>query len=80
LTVNPEKFPRGLNPLIAQVNALGMRFGLWVEPEMVNVDSDLYLRTQSGVTIFANRLRTEGATARAQSGTEDVGNGVGDAR
>ena len=36
------KFPQGLGELIAHVNALGMEFGLWVEPEMVNPDSDLY--------------------------------------
>jgi alpha-galactosidase len=32
----PIKFPHGLDPLIAHVERLGMRFGLWVEPEMVN--------------------------------------------
>ncbi|MDE3195034.1 MAG: alpha-galactosidase [Acidobacteriota bacterium] len=41
-TVNPRKFPNGLEPLIKYVNSLGMDFGLWVEPEMVNPDSDLY--------------------------------------
>lgn len=40
--VNPEKFPNGLDELIENVNALGMDFGIWVEPEMVNPDSDLY--------------------------------------
>lgn len=40
--VNPQKFPGGLDELIRNVNALGMDFGLWVEPEMVNPDSDLY--------------------------------------
>lgn len=40
--VNPVKFPGGLDELIGNVNALGMDFGLWVEPEMVNPDSDLY--------------------------------------
>jgi alpha-galactosidase len=37
-----SKFPQGLGELIAHVNALGMEFGLWVEPEMVNPDSELY--------------------------------------
>ncbi|QWF14853.1 alpha-galactosidase [Lysobacter capsici] len=41
-TVNPSKFPNGLKPLIDKVHGLGMEFGLWVEPEMVNPDSDLY--------------------------------------
>ena len=36
------KYPRGLGPLIAAVRGLGLEFGLWVEPEMVNPDSDLY--------------------------------------
>lgn len=40
--VNQAKFPSGLDELIGNVNALGMDFGLWVEPEMVNPDSDLY--------------------------------------
>ncbi len=36
------KYPEGLEPLIAKVNDLGMEFGLWVEPEMINKDSHLY--------------------------------------
>ncbi|MEM8708033.1 MAG: alpha-galactosidase [Actinomycetota bacterium] len=41
-TVDPAKWPDGLGPLIDHVRGLGMDFGLWVEPEMVNPDSDLY--------------------------------------
>ena len=40
--VNKHKFPRGIDELIKNVNKLGMDFGLWFEPEMVNPDSDLY--------------------------------------
>ena len=40
--VNCEKLPGGLDPLIEQINALGMKFGLWIEPEMVNENSQLY--------------------------------------
>ncbi len=40
--VDEAVFPDGLDPLIKHVNDLGMEFGLWVEPEMVNPDSDLY--------------------------------------
>jgi alpha-galactosidase len=36
------KYPDGLAPLAHHVTGLGMQFGLWVEPEMVNPDSDLY--------------------------------------
>ncbi len=39
---DPEKYPRGLGPLIDHVKENGMDFGLWVEPEMVNPDSMLY--------------------------------------
>lgn len=41
-TPDPTKYPRGLGPLADHVVALGMEFGLWVEPEMVNPDSDLF--------------------------------------
>lgn len=36
-----EKWPEGLQPLVEQVTAAGMELGLWVEPEMINPDSDL---------------------------------------
>ena len=36
------KFPQGLGPLVSHVTGLGLAFGLWVEPEMVNPDSELY--------------------------------------
>ena len=39
---SPDKLPGGLEPLIRRVNDLGLRFGLWVEPEMVSEDSDLF--------------------------------------
>ncbi|MEM7781127.1 MAG: alpha-galactosidase [Pseudomonadota bacterium] len=41
-TVCPDILPAGLDPLIEHVHASGMDFGLWVEPEMVSPDSDLY--------------------------------------
>ena len=57
--VNQEKFPNGLKPLIDHVHALGMDFGLWVEPEMVNPDSDLYRKHPEWAMQFPNRQRTE---------------------
>ena len=53
------KFPNGLNPLIERVNALGMDFGLWLEPEMVNPDSDLYRAHPDWAIHFPTRKRTE---------------------
>ena len=43
-TVDRRKYPRGLGPLAQHVTSLGMEFGLWVEPEMVNRNSELYRR------------------------------------
>lgn len=39
--VDEDVWPNGLAPLISRVRELGMQFGLWFEPEMVNLDSDL---------------------------------------
>ena len=41
-TANEKKLPGGLRYLADQINALGMKFGLWVEPEMVSPNSELY--------------------------------------
>jgi alpha-galactosidase len=57
--VNQQKFPNGLKPLIDKVHSLGMDFGLWVEPEMVNPDSDLYRKHTDWVFNFAGRPRSE---------------------
>ena len=57
--VNSQKFPHGLKPLIDRVHALGMDFGLWVEPEMVNPDSDLYRKHPDWVLNFPGRPRSE---------------------
>jgi alpha-galactosidase len=58
-----RKFPDGLTPLIEHVNRLGMDFGLWLEPEMVNPDSDLYRAHPDWVIHTPGRTRT---TARNQ--------------
>ena len=57
--VNPQKFPQGLKGLIDHVNGLGMDFGLWVEPEMVNANSDLYRKHPDWVMNFPERPRSE---------------------
>ena len=40
--VNEEKLKGGLKPLVEKVNALGLKFGIWFEPEMISPDSNLY--------------------------------------
>jgi alpha-galactosidase len=57
--VNPERFPGGLGPLVDEVHRLGMKFGLWVEPEMVNPDSELYHEHPDWVLHQPNRRRSE---------------------
>jgi alpha-galactosidase len=54
--VDARKYPEGLTPLIEHVRELGLAFGLWVEPEMVNPDSDL-------ARAHPDWLRREGAGA-----------------
>ena len=58
-TVDRSKFPRGLGPLVERVGELGMRFGIWVEPEMVNPDSELYRAHPDWVYHFARRTRSQ---------------------
>ncbi|MCX5562333.1 alpha-galactosidase [Streptomyces sp. NBC_00038] len=58
-TPNPDRFPAGLKPLAEDVHALGMRFGIWVEPEMVNPDSELYRAHPEWVQFQQGRTRTE---------------------
>ena len=46
---DPVKFPQGLGGVCKEINALGMRFGIWLEPEMVSKSSDLYRQHASWV-------------------------------
>lgn len=56
--VNREKFPQGLTEVSNQIHTMGMMFGLWVEPEMVNADSDLYRKHPEWVYHFPNIPQT----------------------
>ncbi|KSU66184.1 alpha-galactosidase [Arthrobacter sp. NIO-1057] len=58
-TVSPEVWPQGLNTLIDHVTSLGMEFGLWFEPEMVNIDSDVAREHPEWIMAPAGRLPTE---------------------
>ena len=40
--VNYDKLPSGIDGLAEKINKIGMKFGLWFEPEMISPDSDLY--------------------------------------
>jgi alpha-galactosidase len=57
-TVNTQRLPGGLGKLAAQVNARGMGFGLWIEPEMISPDSDLYRAHPDWCLHIAGRNRS----------------------
>lgn len=59
-TVDKNKFPNGLKPMIDKINAMGLDFGIWIEPEMVNPNSDLYRAHPDWVFHYPNRTRHEG--------------------
>jgi alpha-galactosidase len=40
--IDPIKFPRGLKPFAEDLRSIGLKFGIWIEPEMVNEESHLY--------------------------------------
>ena len=61
--VNLNKLPEGLGGLAQKINALGLKFGIWMEPEMVSPDSDLY-RAHPDWAIAVPRR--EGAQGRNQ--------------
>ena len=54
-TPDRRKYPQGLGPLATHVTRLGMEFGLWAEPEMVNPDSDLFRARPDWVLQLAGR-------------------------
>ena len=57
--VNEAKLPGGLRPLIERAEERGVRFGLWLEPEMVNPDSTLYADHPDWVVAQPARPRRE---------------------
>ena len=55
--IDKRKYPDGLTPLIDHIKALGMEFGIWFEPEMVNEDSDLCRAHPDWVLGHADQIR-----------------------
>lgn len=58
-TVSPDVWPNGLHPLVDKVKELGMQFGLWFEPEMINMDSDTARAHPDWVMATGDRLPVE---------------------
>lgn len=62
--VNTGKLPGGVSGLCEKINALGLDFGIWVEPEMVNVDSDLYRAHPEWAMDIPGKAHSEGRNQR----------------
>lgn len=62
--VNTKKLPKGLKGLAEKINKLDMHFGVWVEPEMLNVDSDLYRAHPDWALCHPSRPHSEGRNQR----------------
>ncbi|RAK22098.1 alpha-galactosidase [Anoxybacillus vitaminiphilus] len=58
--VDKNKLPNGMESLARKVRSMGMQFGLWFEPEMISVDSELYRRHPDWCLHVPNRSRSEG--------------------
>ena len=58
-TVSPEVWPHGLHPLVDKVTGLGMEFGLWFEPEMINLNSKMAREHPEWIMSTGNRLPVE---------------------
>ena len=63
-TPNKKKLPNGVGGLAKQINDLGMSFGIWVEPEMVCVNSDLYRQHPDWALQIPDRPHSEGRNQR----------------
>lgn len=61
---NPKKLPGGLKSLCKKINALGLDLGVWVEPEMVNVQSKLYQAHPDWAMAVPGQLHSEGRRQR----------------
>lgn len=71
--VNEKKLPGGLKKLCEKIKGLGLMFGIWVEPEMVNVDSKLYQRHPEWTIDIPGQPHSEGRNQRLLDlGQEEV--------
>jgi alpha-galactosidase len=59
-TANKDKLPGGVEGIARQIEALGLRFGIWIEPEMVNQRSQLFVDHPDWAVGVPTRPRTEG--------------------
>ncbi len=69
--VNTKKFPGGLKGVADKIKALGLDFGIWVEPEMINVKSKLYKAHPEYAMDIPGKAHTEGRNQRVLDLTRD---------
>ena len=62
--VNPKKLPDGVSGLCKKINDLGLSFGIWVEPEMINVESNLYKKHPDWTMDIPGKNHAEGRNQR----------------
>lgn len=62
--VNTKKLPGGLDGLCTKINSLGLDFGIWVEPEMVNCESKLYAQHPDWALCIPGKHHSEGRNQR----------------
>ena len=62
--VNQKKLPNGVDGLAKKINDLGLDFGIWVEPEMVNVNSDCYRNHPDWAMEIPGKPHSEGRNQR----------------
>ena len=62
--VNPKKLPDGVSGLCKKINDLGLSFGIWVEPEMINVESNLYKEHPDWTMDIPGKIHAEGRNQR----------------
>ncbi len=63
-TVNTDKLPGGLKRLSDKIHDLGLLFGIWIEPEMINTDSDLYRKHSDWSMDIPGKEHSEGRNQR----------------
>ncbi len=69
---NLRKLPHGLSGLCDKINKLGLDFGIWVEPEMINVNSRLYQRHPDWVIDVPDKPHAEGRNQRILDLTKTI--------
>jgi alpha-galactosidase len=58
--INKDKFPRGLRPFVSKIKNMGLKFGLWFEPEMINPNSQLYQNHKDYAVSIQGRIPSLG--------------------